>query len=88
MQILMSEAAYARVRDPLHKLGGDLEVITADLTGAYSLDGAPIDAAEVDPEAIWLSLDLYKTPLLAAFFGRMMQGDAGQMGADLRRRRR
>ena len=88
MQILMSEAAHARVRGTLHKLGADLEVITADLTGAFSRDGVAIDAAEVDPEVIWLSLDLYKTPLLAAFFGRMMQGKQGQVGADLRRRRR
>jgi len=62
MQILMSEAALARVRDRLNSAAPGAEIVTLDAAGALKRDGATITAAS--PAAAWLSRDLFRTPLL------------------------
>jgi len=74
----MSEAAYARVRDHLASMDGDLDVVTIDPHGAFALAGAPIDAASVDPEVFWISLDLYRSGQLPLVFQIVLGGARGK----------
>lgn len=76
MQILMSEAALGRVRDRLAAMAPGLDVVTVDPAGVLKRDGAVIEA--VDPEVYWVSLDIYASGQLGAFFGRMLQGKGGK----------
>ena len=82
MQILMSQAAHARVADKLPGIGAELDVVTLDPAGEFRRDGVVIDGAEVDPEVFWASLDVYKpgqqTPQMMALFGRILQGTRGR----------
>lgn len=64
MQVLMSEAALARVRARLASAAPGVEIVTLAATGALRSNGAAI--ATASPEAAWLSRDLFRTPLLAA----------------------
>ena len=78
MQVLVSEAAHARVADGLAAMGADLDVVTIDPAGVLKRGGMPIDPAGVDPEVFWISLDLYPTAQLPSFFGRILQGTRGK----------
>ena len=75
MQILMSEAALARVSDRLAGLADDFDIITMDAGGAVKRGGEAIDS--IDPDVFWVSLDLYVGGQLPAFIGRVLQGRAG-----------
>jgi phosphoglycerate dehydrogenase-like enzyme len=74
MQILMSEAAHGRVRNPLADLQLDLDVVTVDGDGALKRDNALVGAASVDPEVVWVSLDTFKSGQLAHLFGKLLTG--------------
>ena len=76
MQILMSEAAHARVTERLAAFGPELDVVTIDADGTLKRSGVPVEAA--DPEVYWISLDLYPAGLLPAVFGRILQGSNGK----------
>ena len=74
MQVLMSEAAHARVASELAAIGGGLEIVTLAADGALSLRGEPLE--EADPEVFWLSLDMYEGGLLPGAFQRILKGTA------------
>ncbi len=74
MQVLMSAAAYGRVAVSLTALGGDLDVIVLEADGGFRRGAEPIDAAEVDPEVFWVSLDLFRTGQLPGFFQGILKG--------------
>ncbi|HXC54496.1 MAG TPA: NAD(P)-dependent oxidoreductase [Rhizomicrobium sp.] len=76
MQILMSEAAQARVADRLAALGGDLDIVTIAADGTIKRAGTAIDDA--DPEVFWLSLDLFPSGLIPAFVGHVLRGTRGR----------
>jgi phosphoglycerate dehydrogenase-like enzyme len=76
MQILMTQAAYGRVRDRLVSIAPDAEVITAVAADAYERDGQPIAVEDINPEIVWLSLDSYASGTLGQLFGRLMKTDA------------
>ena len=78
MQVLMSQAALARVADRLATAGDGIDVITQSPDGGLHRQGATLDPADVDPEVFWLSLDLFRTPQLPAFLGEMMRGQTGR----------
>ncbi|HEY2659807.1 MAG TPA: D-2-hydroxyacid dehydrogenase [Caulobacteraceae bacterium] len=78
MQALMTEAALGRVADRLKTVAPTLDIVTVDREGAYKRAGAPIDAAEVDPEVYWVSLDAYPAGMLPGLFGKVLQGTRGQ----------
>jgi phosphoglycerate dehydrogenase-like enzyme len=73
VQILMSEAAHARVADRLRALDASLEVIILHGDGALSKAGSPIAEEEMTPEAVWISLDLYPSELLGRLFGLIVR---------------
>jgi len=76
MQILMSEAAHARVADRIGALGAAVDVVTIDAGGTLKRGGVPVEAA--DPEGYWISLDLYPAGMLPLVFEQMMRGSAGK----------
>ncbi len=78
MQALMTEAALGRVADPLKAVAPDLDVVTVDREGVYRRAGAILDAAEVDPEIFWVSLDAYPTGMLPGLFAKVLQGSRGR----------
>jgi phosphoglycerate dehydrogenase-like enzyme len=57
MQILMAQAAFERLREPLGRLGQDVVVVTLDAEGVVRRAGVAVDCAEVDPEVFWLGVD-------------------------------
>lgn len=59
LQLLLTAAALDRIREPLQALAPDLDLIVLDAEGTYRSQGAVLDADQVDPELIWLSLDSY-----------------------------
>ena len=82
MQVLMSQAARARLADKLTGFGADLDVVTLDPAGEFRRGETVIDGAEIDAEVFWASLDIYKpgqqTPQMITLFGRILQGTKGQ----------
>lgn len=77
MQILMSEAAHARVANALAGFGDDLDVLTMDVSGIVSRAGAAVEDA--DPEVFWVSLDQYRSGQLPAFFGQILKSTKGKL---------
>lgn len=75
MQILMSEAAHARVRARLDALGA-FDVVTLGADGALMRNGAAIESA--DPEVFWASLDLFQSGGLGAMFAHMLKSTNGK----------
>jgi phosphoglycerate dehydrogenase-like enzyme len=78
VQILMSEAAHARVSDRLDDLGESLDIVTMDPNGDLRRVGEPLDDAGVDPEVFWMSLDLYRSGQLPVFLGHVLRGNRGR----------
>jgi len=76
MQILMSEAAHARVRERLASMGDDLDVVTLDADGIARRGSEVVDRASIDPEVYWASLDLFgQAPVL---FQQIFGGTRGK----------
>jgi phosphoglycerate dehydrogenase-like enzyme len=78
MQILMSEAARARIAGRLHTLPAGLDILTINAEGLINRGTETLPEDAVDPDIFWFSLDLYKSPSLAPFFGAAMRGTKGQ----------
>ena len=82
MQILVSDQAYARVRDRLDAFGDRIDVVAigvgSDGEATFSRKGQSVDPAHVDPEIYWVSLDLWPAGRLPGYFRKMMQGTKGQ----------
>lgn len=78
MQILMSDAAYGRVKAQLSALGDDLDLILLDNSGAFWRGDTQVDATAVDPEVFWVSLDQYASGQLGAVFDAIRKGTRGR----------
>ena len=78
MQILMSDAAHARICDRLAGMGEDLDVVTMAPDGGLKRAGEPLAVTDIDPEVFWVSQDLYRSGQLPAFFGHLLRGSRGQ----------
>src|SRR5271154_4993948 len=78
MQILMSEAAQARIREPLARMGEDLDVVTFDVAGVARRAGMIVDRSAIDPEVFWLSLDLYPFDQARRYFQQILSGTRGK----------
>ena len=78
MQILMTPTAHARVADRLSAMGSDIDVVTIDSDGTLKRGGVAVDGGQIDPEAFWVSLDLFISGGLPAFFARMLAGTQGK----------
>jgi phosphoglycerate dehydrogenase-like enzyme len=72
MQLLLTEAALKRVGDRLKAVAPELDIVTLSPDGTLSRD-----AAEVDPELYWLSLDAFGAGL-GHFFKHIGQGTRGR----------
>lgn len=77
MQLLMSEAAKARIAPALAELR-DLDVLTLGLDGLVSREGRAVPEAEVDPDLFWMSVDMYPAGQLPALFRLMLKGTRGR----------
>jgi phosphoglycerate dehydrogenase-like enzyme len=73
LQTLLSESALARVAD---RLPAGLDVLTFGTDGIIRRGGVVVDGA--DPEVFWVSLDLFISGQMPAFFGQMMRGSHGK----------
>ncbi len=78
MQLLMSEAAHARVARELAAFAGRLDVVTMAADGALSRDGQALGEAPVNPELFWISLDMVGSGLLGDAFRRVLRGSRGR----------
>ena len=78
MQILMSEAAQARIRQPLAGMGDDLDVVTFDTAGVARRAGVVVDRGAIDPEVFWLSLDTYPPEQAARYLQQILGGTRGK----------
>jgi phosphoglycerate dehydrogenase-like enzyme len=76
MQILMTKAAFERVRGRVATLAPDAEIVTAVSADAYERAGQPIAVGDINPEVVWLSLDSYASGALGQLFGRLMKTEA------------
>lgn len=78
MQVLMTKAAYQRVGERLATVAPGAEVVTVVSADAYEWDGRSIDAAAIDAEAIWFSLDSYAGGLMGALVGRALKSPSAR----------
>lgn len=59
MQALLLRAAHDRIAERLAKTAPDLEVAIMEPDGALSLNGAPLDPADLKAEIWWLTLEAF-----------------------------
>lgn len=78
MQILISEAAHARIAGRLAALGPDLDVVTIGPGGVLTRAGATVDSASIDPEGYWISIDMVRSGLLPHVFSQAQAGSNGK----------
>lgn len=78
MQLLLTEAALARVETRLRPLARNLDVVTLNAENEFKRGGRKIHADEVDPEIFWLSLDAFPAGMLPAMFTKVLKGSRGQ----------
>ncbi|QUD87944.1 NAD(P)-dependent oxidoreductase [Phenylobacterium montanum] len=78
MQLLLTEAALARLGPRLAPVARDLDVVTLNRDGVFKRNGEAIAADTVDPEIFWLSLDSFPTGMMPALFGKVLQGTRGR----------
>ncbi|MDO8801106.1 D-2-hydroxyacid dehydrogenase [Phenylobacterium sp.] len=78
MQLLLSAAAYERVKARIAPFAGDLDIITLAGPERFQRGGQEISAEEVDPEIVWTTLDAYGGGLLPALMGRILKGSKTQ----------
>ena len=78
MQILMSDAAHARISTELAKVSEGLDVVTIDPAGQFKRGCNSVDASSVDPEIFWVSLDLYRSGEMPNFFRQILRGTRGR----------
>ena len=78
MQLLMSEAAQARICEQLARMGEDLDVVTFDVAGVARRAGVIVDRGAIDPEVFWLSLDLYRFDQAPRYFQQILSGSRGK----------
>lgn len=57
MQALIMRAAYDRIAERLSEVAPDLEVVVQEPDGPVTLNGRPIDPADLRAEIHWLTLD-------------------------------
>lgn len=78
MQLLLSAAAYERVKTRIAPFVGDLDIITVTGPADFQRNGQEISGDEVDPEIVWMTLDAYESGLLGTLMGKILKGAKGQ----------
>lgn len=68
MKVILSDAALARVQQRLDALGLDLEYLVMDADRRITCRGNTVAEADANPEAMWMSLDLFAGGRLEPFF--------------------
>lgn len=74
MPLLLTQAAFDRVKDRIAPLTGELDVITVTAPDSYVLKGQPIDAEAVKPEIVWASQESWRSGLLPSLFRPILNG--------------
>ncbi|MES2341875.1 MAG: NAD(P)-dependent oxidoreductase [Pseudomonadota bacterium] len=78
MQLLLTAAAYERVRARITPFVGDLDIVTLTGPESFQRNGVEIAADEVDPEIVWTTLDAYGGGQLPALMGKVLKGTRAQ----------
>ncbi|WP_340647291.1 NAD(P)-dependent oxidoreductase [Phenylobacterium sp.] len=78
MQLLLSAAAYERVKARIAPFVGDLDIITLSGPDSFQRNGQDVPADGVDPEIVWTTLDAYGGGLLPTLMGRILKGSKAQ----------
>lgn len=78
MQLLLSAAAFERVKDRIGSFVGDLDIVTVTGPDSFQRAGKDIDVSQVDPEIVWSTLDAYAAGLLGTLVGRTLKGQKTQ----------
>ncbi|MCI3133027.1 D-2-hydroxyacid dehydrogenase [Phenylobacterium aquaticum] len=74
MQLLMSAAAFERVKDRISPFAPGLDIITAVGPDSFQRNGADYPAASVDPDIVWTTLDAYAGGQMPALIGAILKG--------------
>lgn len=59
-RILLHENAYSRIQDRLHALSEDIEPITINDDGTFTLNGAVLNEADLKADAAWMGNDFFR----------------------------
>ncbi len=73
MQILLSEAANARVGERLRALSPGLSIALLHGDGSLSRDGDKVSEDQIAPEAVWASLDVFTGGQLGRMLGLVIR---------------
>jgi phosphoglycerate dehydrogenase-like enzyme len=75
-QILMSQAAYDRIRDRISHLAPRLEIATVPEAGQYRLGGTEVAASDLAPEIVWNTQEAYQAGLLPSLMRPLLDSPA------------
>jgi phosphoglycerate dehydrogenase-like enzyme len=64
IQVLMTAAAHARIREQIAPIAAKLDIVTVVEGGGYLRDGVEVDPATLAPEVVWTTLEAYAGGLL------------------------
>lgn len=78
MQLLLTAAAFDRVKARITPFTGDLDIITLSGLDSFQRNGQDVAAGEVDPDIVWSTLDAYGAGQLPALMGRVLKGTKTQ----------
>ena len=78
MQLLLSAAAYQRIKDRIAPFAVDLDIVTVTGPDTFQRQGQDIGPDEVDPEIVWTTLDAYGGGLLPTLMGKILKGSRTQ----------
>lgn len=67
MRLLIYDASYHRLREPIAEFGSAIRPVLMDETGALSFEGRPIALEQADLEAAWGNADVWQGPAARAF---------------------
>jgi phosphoglycerate dehydrogenase-like enzyme len=73
MQILMSQAAYDRVKLDLQAYGDTVDFVTVSAPDAFQRQGQDLPTDQVKPDGVWLSLDAYASGQMGTLTGKILK---------------
>jgi phosphoglycerate dehydrogenase-like enzyme len=66
-RLLIYAPSYGRIADEIARRARDLEILQMDETGAITLHGAAVDAADAAPDAAWADHGVFTGPAVRPF---------------------
>ncbi len=73
MQLLLTAAAYDRIKDRIAPFVGDLDIVTVDQPRSFQRNGRAISPEDVDPQIVWSTLEGFTSGLLPTLIGTLLK---------------